>query len=231
MCLPRPSAPLLLALLAATPARPASEERDTSDPRHLELTAENTGEEHPVRISPHHPTNLLLNAHQLEAQRQREWAERCEATLEQARTCPEGPRPGSLSDLFDAGLLGRGKSILVRDLSKSMTHRPGETLRVNEAWSYRAALRAQVAVELHVKNTGTQPWMAEGAAGTTLVSAEGVRLRVLSVWQPEPLAPGRTKRLVVVAEAMPELPRGPFLLQLGEAEGPRTLTVRGVTFP
>ena len=56
------AAPLLLALLtaASTPSWPLSEEWDTSGARHLELTAENAREQHPVRISPGHPTNLVF---------------------------------------------------------------------------------------------------------------------------------------------------------------------------
>ncbi|WP_373371877.1 hypothetical protein [Archangium lansingense] len=58
------AAPLLLALLTtrSAPAQPLSKEWDTSGARHLELTAENSREQHPVRISPGHPTNLVFNA-------------------------------------------------------------------------------------------------------------------------------------------------------------------------
>ncbi|HYO54382.1 DUF2381 family protein [Archangium sp.] len=306
--------PLLLVLLTATsaPAQPLPEEWDTSGARHLELTAENADEQHPVRISPHHPTNLVFNAplqpggvtveeerlvavaanealgmvtllpvgtlprdrpltvtvrfadslvpesatfrlvvhstraehqvrvyrktrscesHHLESRQQRERAERCEAALEQERTRPEGPRPGGLSDLFDAGLVGEGKAVAVRNISSSITQRPGEALEVKEAWSYRTERQGQVAVELYVENRGPLPWTVEGKEGAELVSAEGVRLRVVRVSQSKPLAPGAILHLVVVAETPVEQPRGTFLLKLGEAGGARTLTVRGVTFP
>lgn len=63
---PRPAVlPLLLtSLVTATlaSAQPAPEAWDTSGARHLELTAENAREEHPVRISPHHPSTLVFNA-------------------------------------------------------------------------------------------------------------------------------------------------------------------------
>ncbi|KFA87108.1 DUF2381 family protein [Archangium violaceum] len=52
------AAPLLLALLVSTPASPHGEDWDTSGARHLELTAENAGELHPVRIRPHQSTTL-----------------------------------------------------------------------------------------------------------------------------------------------------------------------------
>jgi hypothetical protein len=54
---------------------------------------------------------------------------------------------------------------------------------------------------------------------------------VLRVWQPEPLPPEGKKRVVVEAEATEEQTRGTFLLKLGETSGPRTITLRGVTFP
>ncbi|HEX5752205.1 MAG TPA: DUF2381 family protein [Archangium sp.] len=55
------AAPLLPALLVSTPAAPHAEEGDTPDARHLELTAENAGEQHPVRIRPHQSTTLLFD--------------------------------------------------------------------------------------------------------------------------------------------------------------------------
>jgi hypothetical protein len=67
--------------------------------------------------------------------------------------------------------------------------------------------------------------------GTALVSTEGERLRVVRVIQSEPLTPGAQRWLVVVAEATVEQAKGTFLLKLGETGGPRTLTVRGITFP
>jgi len=309
--------PLLLAsLVTATPAsaRPAPEEWDTSGARHLELTADNAREQHPVRISPHHPSTLVFNApllvggvvvndearvkmavnetegmvtllpsdtslsdkpltatvrfadgavpesvtfrlvvhptraeHQVRVYRlprsaesfqrgerqERERAERCEAALEAERARPEGQAPGDLAGLFDARLVGEGTGIAPRALTlgKDLTQRAGEPLKVREAHSYHAMPPKQVAVELKVENTDQQPWTAQGVEGTALVSTEGARLRVVRVIQPEPLTPGVQRRLVVVAEATVEQARGTFLLKLGESGGPRTLTVRGITFP
>jgi uncharacterized protein (TIGR02268 family) len=301
--------PLLLAALTSTPAPPHFEEWDTSGARHLELTAENAGEQHPVRIRPHQLTGLVFDAplrpdgvqveggrwvkvavdevegmvtllpseappdmpllvtvrfadeqvpgsvtfrlevdatraeHQvrvyrqprssgslyLEAGQQRERAERCEATLEQERTRPERPRLGDLMDLFDAGLVGWGEGIVVRELLSNLTQRPGETLKVKGAWSYHAVRQKQVAVELRVRNTSGLPWTMKNAE---LVSTEGVRLRVTRVWQSTSLLSGELDRLVVKAEApVKEQLQGTFLLKLVEAGGALTLTVRGVTFP
>jgi uncharacterized protein (TIGR02268 family) len=161
-----------------------------------------------------------------EARRERERAERCEAELA-ARLRAEGQRPESLTGLFDAGLVGKGKSIEVRDLKKDISLRPGETLLAWDIYSYRAGKR--LAVELEVENTGSQPWTVDEKA--ELVSTEGARPRVLGVWPREPLAPGTRRRLFVEAEATEAQARGTFRLVLGEAGGARPLTVRGVTFP
>ncbi|HYO66357.1 MAG TPA: hypothetical protein VEU33_09765, partial [Archangium sp.] len=55
------AAPLLLALLVSTPTSSHGEEWDTSGARHLELTAENAGAQHPVRIRPHLLTGLVFD--------------------------------------------------------------------------------------------------------------------------------------------------------------------------
>ncbi|HEY0093694.1 MAG TPA: DUF2381 family protein [Archangium sp.] len=146
---------------------------------------------------------------------------------------PGGPRSESITDLIEAGLVKEGKGVMGRRLKPGtdFTQLAGEVLRVSAASSYRAEQPGRVAVELNVENTGTQPWTAQGVAGAELVSEEGVRLRVVRVWQSVPLLPGRQARLVVEAEATVEQSRGPFLLKLGEAGGARPLTVHGVSFP
>jgi uncharacterized protein (TIGR02268 family) len=309
------AAPLLLALLTATsaPALPSSEESDTPGTRLLKLTAENAREQHPVRISRRHSTNLVFDAplqpdgvtvederwvkkavnedegmvmlrlsdvpppdgpvtvtvrfadgrvpervtfqlvhapraeHEvrvsrqpstcepshLEARQQRERAERCEVALAQKCTCPEGPRPEGLSELIEAEVLKEGKGVLGRKLDRGtdFTQPPGEVLVVRKASSYRAEQPGLMAVALTVDNTGTQPWTAEGVAGAELVSTEGERLRVVRVWQPQPLGPGGQRQLVVEAETPGTQTRGSFLLKLGGAGGAPPLTVHGVTFP
>ncbi len=297
---------LLLALLAGVPAtaQPASEPWNTAGERHLELTADGTGQQPEVRISPHRATTLVFNAplfpggvrvederlvalavnearsmvtllpsevppegtpmsltvrftdgalpervtfrlvphpeaerqvqvyrqprsadsYKQEAQQERKRAERCETEL--ARTQAEHPE--GLMGLFNAGLVGKGRVLEEKNLTGSITQRPGETLRVNDAYTYRAAQAQLVAVELWVENTGNQTWTQEGAE---LVSAEGTRLEVLRVWPLLPIAPGGRRQLVVEAKATEKQSRGTFLLELREAGGADTVTVRGVTFP
>ncbi|HEX8434178.1 DUF2381 family protein [Archangium sp.] len=62
MFAPLPAAPVLLALLATTPAlvQPAAE--DTGTARHLELTADTAGQVHEVGLGPDQPTTLVFNA-------------------------------------------------------------------------------------------------------------------------------------------------------------------------
>jgi hypothetical protein len=58
------------------------------------------------------------------------------------------------------GAGGGGKGIAAQRILKSITQRPGETLEVKDAWSYRAEMRNRVAVELRARNTGPLPWTA-----------------------------------------------------------------------
>lgn len=169
----------------------------------------------------------------LEARRQRDRAERCEAAREQGCSAPAEPRPLGLTDLVDAGWVGEGEGIVGRKLQPGtdFTQQPGETLVVREAYSYRAKRRPLVAVELHVESTDTRPWTARGVEGAELVSPQGVRLKVVRVWQPKPFEPGAWRRLVVEAEATAKQARGTFVLTLGGEVGAPPLTVDAVTFP
>jgi uncharacterized protein (TIGR02268 family) len=163
---------------------------------------------------------------QVEARQERERAEQCEAQLAQAQA--ERKRLGGLTGLIDSGLVVKGSGVTGRDLWDTARWRPGGALRVEKAHTYAA--RGQVAVALEVQNTSAQPWSVD-SEGVQLVSKEGARLRVLSVWPLEPLAPGQEGRVVVEAAATPEQARGTYVLTLGERGGARTVTLRGVTFP
>ncbi|QRN94903.1 DUF2381 family protein [Archangium violaceum] len=302
---------MLLALLATTPvlAEPPSEEWDMVVARHLELTADSTGQVHEVRISPGLTTTLVFNApllhggvvleererframtvdeatgivmflpsgalppgtqplltvrfadgavpasatfrlvvhptqaepqvnvyrqprsaetFQLEARQAHERAERCEARLAQTQT--EEKSPGGIAELIDSGLVVGPRGIAAKDIYSTTQQPPGEALKRRTTYSYRA--EGRVAVALEVENTSARPWTVD-AEGVVLVGKGGARLRVLRVWQPEPILPGKKRGLVVVeAEATEEQARGAYVLRLGEASGPRTVTLRGVTFP
>lgn len=307
MCALPPTAPLLLALLVSTPAttQHAPDEWDAADERHLELTADDSGQAPEMRISPNQASTLMFNtplqhggvlveekerfrsvmvdeaagvvtlipsdtvprdrqvtvtvwfaddalprstifrlvvhptraerqvrvyrsprsgeSYQQEARKEHERAEQCAAELE--RTRAEQKRPDGLTGLLDARLVRDDRGVHARDISEH-TQRPGKTLQVFGAFSYRA--EGRVAVAVHVQNTGTQSWTVEWAE---LVDPKGSRPRVLRVWPFEPIVPGKSLQLVVEAEATEEQARGTFILKLWEANGPRTITLRGVAFP
>ncbi|WP_309896088.1 DUF2381 family protein [Archangium sp.] len=184
---------------------------------------------HPTRAEPQVNVYRLprsAESFQVEARQERERAEQCEAQLAQAQA--EQKRPGGLTGLIGSGLVKEGSGVSGRDIFTTARRRPGDALRVEAAHTYAA--RGQVAVALEVKNTSAQPWSVD-SEGAQLVSKEGARLHVLSVWQSEPLAPGQEGRVVVEAVATPEQARGTYVLTLGEGGGARTVTLRGVTFP
>jgi uncharacterized protein (TIGR02268 family) len=165
-------------------------------------------------------------SHQREARQERERAEQCEAKLERARA--EQKSPGDLLGAIETGLVGKGQDIEGRDLYSSLIQRLGESIWVRTAYSYRAERTRQIAVELELENRGIQPWTVEGAE---LVGKKGERPQGLEVMPSEPILPGEIVRVAIVAEATKEEVQGTFILKLGEAGGPRTVTLRGVTFP
>jgi uncharacterized protein (TIGR02268 family) len=165
-----------------------------------------------------------VDSYKQEAEQERERAERCEAEL--ARTQTEQPHTEGLVGPFGAGLVGLGQGLQEKTLT--ITQRPGEPLRVTDAFSYRAGLAGRVVVELWVTHTGHHPWTLEGAE---LMNTQGTRLNVLRVWPSQPISPGDRRQLVVEVKATEKQSRGTFLLELREAGGAGTVTVRGVTFP
>jgi len=165
-------------------------------------------------------------SYQLEARQERERAGACEAEL--ARVRAEQRHPGGLVGLIEQGWVVEAQGVEARDIWKAMQQRPGGAIYVSQAYSYRAQGRRAVALE--VKNTSGQPWTVD-SEGVRLVSNTGARLRVVRVWPLEPLAPEEQRRLIVEVEAGEEEAGSTYRLQLGEANGARTITLRGVLFP
>lgn len=159
-----------------------------------------------------HRQTRSSESYQREARQERERAKQCEARLERARV--EQKSLGGLPGAIETGLVGGGQGLMGQELFSSIAQQPGESLWVRKAFSYRAERTSQVAMELELENRGTQPWTVEGAE---LVGKQGARPLGLEV--------------MVVAEAKKEDVQGTFILKLGEAGGPRTVTPRGVTFP
>ncbi len=139
-------------------------------------------------------------------------------------------RPDGLRGLRSARLLGKD-GVTSRNLTRSVTPRPGNAFTVALATSYRSS--ARVAVELRLKPVppvGSQAWEAAGAA---LIGSGGRELPVLEVWQQEPNALGAEEGLVVMveAEAGEHAPQGNFTLKLWDKGGTRTVSLTGITFP
>ncbi len=141
-----------------------------------------------------------------------------------------------LLSLLARGLLG-ADGITSKDIDKSVTSRPGNTLTSHRARSYRSGTTLEeggrevvrLAVELDLRNTGSTPWTL---AGAVLVGPQGVEWKVLGVWQQEPIAPGKPGRIGMEVEMTEEEARGAFTLQLWsqEASGGGEF-FDGVTFP
>ena len=182
---------------------------------------------HPTRAEPQ--VNVYRHSrsgesYHLEARQARERAERCEARLAQV----ERQHPGGLVRVLVDGLVEGEKGIPARDITDTLKQRPGEVPWMTAAYGYRAVGRVAVALEL--KNTSGEPWLVDGQ-GARLVGKGGTRLEVLRVWPLEPIPPGRIGHVFVEAVATGKEARGTYVLQLAEANGPRTVTLPGVTFP
>jgi hypothetical protein len=74
---------------------------------------------------------------------------------------------------------------------------------------------------------GAAPWTAHGAR---LVGPKGAELKG-SVWPQVPIPPGETRTHVIEVQAEDVRTLGSFVLKLWEADGPRVVTLRDVTFP
>ncbi len=155
---------------------------------------------------------------------------------EKARLQTECAGQVGLRGLFAQGLLGE-EGIPSKNIQKSLSARPGNTLATSEARTYRAdterreggsrMVRLAVVQELH--NNGRTPWTP---AGAVLVGPRGEEWKALGVWSSKRIAPGKKQRVVVEVEAPEEAARGTFTLKLWSQEGgARGEFFDGVTFP
>jgi uncharacterized protein (TIGR02268 family) len=142
--------------------------------------------------------------------------------LRAERNAPDGLR-GALA----SGLVTQIGGIAVRDLTNHFAQREGNALVPERVHTYRAP--GSVAVEMHLANPGTMPWVA---AGAVLRGAKGEVLKPLLLWQPEPIVPGGMEggRVVVEVLATEKEARGTYTLTLWDAERQRTVTLGNVTF-
>jgi uncharacterized protein (TIGR02268 family) len=168
-------------------------------------------------------------------QRALEEARQCR--WEMARLQVECTALGGLTPLLSQKLMGN-TGVPSKELRKSISARPGNTLSSHWAYSYRSDLgrttedgrkRVRLAVEQEVWNSGDMPWTLAGAA---LVGPGGKEWKALAVWPLEPIPPTKTQRIVVEVEAPEDEARGPFTLKLWNQEaGGQVELFEGVTFP
>ncbi|MFY0564957.1 DUF2381 family protein [Archangium lansingense] len=129
---------------------------------------------------------------------------------------------GGLTGLLLSGALGH-QGIPARQLRPGLGEQdPVEGLSFTLLVTYRSLLT--VAAEVWVLNSGSEPWIPEGAS---LVRPTGDALEGVRVRQGEPIPPQQLRRVLLEA---PGAPSGEVTLRLWGADG-RTLTIPNVTFP
>ncbi|NNB92575.1 DUF2381 family protein [Corallococcus exiguus] len=182
---------------------------------------------HPARAEPLvevYREKRTIETYQQEAREARAVALRYQE--ENARLIAERAAPGGLTGLISTGAMD-AEGVSVRILSKAISQVSGSGVEATKLQAYRSTWRVAVEVWLSVK-AGAPPWSAIGA---TLKSKTGEELKVLRVWQREPITPGVSGLVVVEAESTLASSRATFALKLWEEAGPRTVTLGNVTFP
>jgi uncharacterized protein (TIGR02268 family) len=155
--------------------------------------------------------------------------EAAEAQAE-ARQCQEDKARLLAERTEPAGLMGvawleRTSTVEWREHLSLLRQHPGNALQARAARSYSHP--GSVAVRLKLLNPGVEPWTA---AGAVLKDSTGAEVE-FSSWQEAALPPGAVGFVVVGAEREAGQLACPCTLTLWEAEGPRTVTIRNVTFP
>lgn len=169
------------------------------------------------------PRGLESYAREARALREENAALRREVTrLQAAQAQPDG-----LLGLLVAEGPMKAEGVAAQDIPAMVVGRArGGSL---DKWRVRAFRSTrQVALALWLQNRGAQPWLAEGAA---LRGKAGSALKVLRVWQPDPIAPGELGQVLVEAEKGPQVAQGPFTLTLWEADNRNPVILSNITFP
>ncbi|RYZ43384.1 MAG: DUF2381 family protein [Myxococcaceae bacterium] len=149
---------------------------------------------------------------------------RCQG--ENARLSTEHDAPVGLAGLISTGALDE-IGVVVKVVTKDVVPAAGNVVRARFVKSYRSSRSVAVEIWLAVE-VGAQQWRARGAA---LRGKAGADLKVLRVWQEQPIPLREHMRIVVEAEASPGAAQGAFSLKLWDEGGPRTVTLDNVTFP
>lgn len=132
---------------------------------------------------------------------------------------------GGLRSLFLSGALGH-TGIPAQQLHPPLgVQHSDDALSMSRCVTYRS--NNSVAVEVWLKNSGAEPWIAEGAS---LVSTTGERLEGVRIGQVGPIPPQEIQRVFVEADAASGVPRGEVTLRLWSADA-RSISIPKVTFP
>jgi len=143
---------------------------------------------------------------------------------------------GSLTRLFTTGRMEPdSQGVVASNLSKSITRPPADTLSVEELLAYHYSLElpeggealVREALVLRLTNIGTRPWKTAKAS----LLRDGVEVRPLEVWQPEPLAPKQRGLLILETELPEREAREKLTLQLWDEDGARSVTIGNVGLP
>ncbi|QRO02208.1 DUF2381 family protein [Archangium violaceum] len=159
----------------------------------------------------------------IQADLTKSYEENARLRAELGRLHAERNRPDGLTGLYTSGMMGEAGIPCSR---LHVIQRKGETLNGWKLLACRAPGKMAVLVEL-TNPDGAAPWSAQGAK---LVGPKGQEL-MGSVWPLGPILPTETRTLFIEVQATNVQTDGPFILKLWEAEGPRTVTLGGVTFP
>jgi uncharacterized protein (TIGR02268 family) len=143
---------------------------------------------------------------------------------------------GSLTRLFTTGRMEPGRQgVVASNLSKSITQPPADTFDMEKIQAYHYPVgppesgeaRVRLALVLWLKNPGTQPWRTTRAS----LVRDGVEVRPLEVWQPEPLGPRQRGLLILETELPERQAREKLTLQLWDEDGGRSVTIGNVSLP
>jgi uncharacterized protein (TIGR02268 family) len=185
---------------------------------------------HAVQATPYvevHRENRTVESCQRELREKEAALQQCRA--ENERLHNERSGPGGILGLRASGVMD-GTGVSSRTITTGVTVGATNALIMTGVTAYRSAMR--VAVEALLKVPKDAPaWKPENAT-LTLQGRKGVELKVVTLWSPEPIAPGAPGGSVSVeADAIPDVAAGTFTLKLWDASGTRTVTISGITFP
>nr|WP_211485061.1 DUF2381 family protein [Corallococcus exiguus] len=182
---------------------------------------------HPVRAEPLieiYRGTRTIETYQREVREVRTELVRCQEENAQFRAERDAPS-GLVGLIATQSMDGRG--VIGQLVTKEVAQSVGSEVKAIGVTVYRAKRGVAVELDLNVESR-TKPWLVKGAM---LRGKTGTDLKVLRVWQDQPLHLGVFSRVVVEAEAPETASGGSFTLKLWEEDGPRTVTLGNVTFP